>query len=862
MTMLLEREDLLDALHERLDVVTRDGSGSLVLVAGEAGAGKTTLITTFAGRMGDDVLVMFGNCDPLSTPRPLSPLLDFASDPRTGLDDLLADRNDNMSIFHEILDRLRHSRRTILMVIEDVHWADQATLDFIRFLGRRVGDVNTLVVLTYRDDEVGPDHPLREVLGQLIPLSTTARLKVPPLSPDAVQSLASGSNLDPTRLHELTGGNAFYVTEVVAGGSELPATVQDAVVARVARLDTGARQIAEAVSVAPRSLDVPRALLLASGRAHDVDAAVSSGVIQSDGRQLRFRHELARSAVEASIPPARRHALHTRMIALLQEEDPPDHARLAHHATRAEQPDLIALHAPVAAKEAADRSAHKEAIAFYEAALAVADLLEASQVAEMRIALAEELRIVNRHSDAVEQARAATAHFRDSGPAEGLARALSREASAQWASLDRTGARANVDEAIAVIEPRGPSADLAYAQYMSAHFHMLARHVAPAREAVAEALATAEAIDDKEAIWRARLTQATIQIVGGEGSEGMTALRVLLTSSQRQGDERAIAVALSMLGSGGGEIRHYAEAEQFLRESVEHGLANDEDYSVAYSRAWQARIAFEQGRWEAAVELADLVERTVPSRVGIAIVTARGALGRVRVRRGDPGAVEILSQVAEIQDEHEIQHVWSPICGLAEHHWMHQDAATAQEILAHSFDRALNTDSEWARGEVGYWMWKAGGIKKPPENSALPFRLQMEGEWRRAAEEWRSIGCPYETALALHESGETEPILEALDIFESLGAKPMSDRVRAGLREMGVDSIPRPRSQATMSNPGGLTNRQVEVLTLIGRGMTNGEIAEQLFISKKTVEHHVSAVLSKLGVDSRQAARDRAADLI
>ena len=855
--MLLERGELLKDLQDLLSKA-KDGAGCLVLIGGEAGAGKTSLVNAFVAAIDSDVLLMSGNCDPLSTPRPLSPLLDFASNHETGIADLLAGDSDNLEIFHEIRDRVRHSRRPVLMVIEDVHWADQATLDFLRFIGRRVADMKAMVVLTYRDDEVGPDHPLRTVLGQLIPLASTARLRVPALSPEAVERLASQSGFDPAQLHRLTGGNAFFVTEMIAGGSKTPSTVQDAVVARLARLTDGARQVAEAVSVAPRSLDVERALLLAGGKTNDVDAAVSSGVIQSDGRELRFRHELARSAVEASIPPARRHSLHQRMIALLQEEDPTDHARLAHHATRSRQPDLIAEHAPIAAEEAASRSAHKEAISFYEAAFEVADLLDPARVAEMRISASEELRIVDRHTEAVAAAETAAEYFREHGPTEMLSRALSREGSARWASLDRSRARENADEAVSLLEPLGPSIDLAYAQSMSAHFHMLARHAEPATRAVEKSLETARAIEDDEAIWRSELTRATIHVVAGEGREGMKQLVSLLERSRETDNKRQEAIALGMLGSGGGEIRTYSEAQKYLDESVEQGLATDEDYSVAYSRAWQARIAFEQGQWERAVEMAELVSRTAPADTGIAVVTALGALGRVRVRRGDPGGADLLGDIAEIQDTHEIQHVWSPLCGLAEYHWLHGDNDLAAGILSHSFDRALDTDSEWARGEVGYWMWKVGVIDGPPDNAALPFRLQMEGNWMQAAEEWRSIGCPYEVGLAMVESGETGSMMDALEIFDSLGAKPMSDLVRARLREAGVDSVPRPPSRSTMRNPANLTNRQLEVLELLARGLTNGDIAQELFISKKTVEHHVSAIFSKLGVETREQAAKKA----
>lgn len=235
------------------------------------------------------------------------------------------------------------------------------------------------------------------------------------------------------------------------------------------------------------------------------------------------------------------------------------------------------------------------------------------------------------------------------------------------------------------------------------------------------------------------------------------------------------------------------------------------------------------------------------------MTTALGALARVRVRRGDPGGSELLAEVLKTESLHELQHVWSPISGLAEHHWLGGRLEEMEPVLAGGYRRALDTDSGWARGELGYWMWKAGAIDSPPDGAAEPFALQMSGKWGEAADLWREIGNPYEVGLSLSE-GDVEAMKEALEIFDTLGARPMADRVRRRLREMGAESIPRGPSRATRENPAGLTNRQVEVLELISGGLSNAEIADRLFISKKTVEHHVSAVYSKLGVDSRTKA--------
>jgi DNA-binding CsgD family transcriptional regulator len=274
---------------------------------------------------------------------------------------------------------------------------------------------------------------------------------------------------------------------------------------------------------------------------------------------------------------------------------------------------------------------------------------------------------------------------------------------------------------------------------------------------------------------------------------------------------------------------------------------------VAYDRAWLARIAFEQGRWDEAVEYAELVDRTSLSRTGISVLTARGALGRVRVRRGDPGGREVLEDAIELGAPHELQHVWSPICGLAEHHWLAGGIASMIPVLEGAYQRALDTDSEWARGEIGFWMWKAGAIDGPPDHAATPFALQISGRWREAANTWREIGCPYEVALSLSE-GDEEAMFEALGIFDTVGARPAANMIRAALRDRGLESIPRGPTRETATNPAGLTPRQLEVLRLIADGMSNGEIAEHLYLSKKTVEHHVSAIYSKLGVNDRPKA--------
>jgi DNA-binding CsgD family transcriptional regulator len=849
---VLERDTQLADL-ERLLAEARHGSGSLVLMSGEAGSGKTTLCRGLIERVGGHALVLVGNCDPLVTPRVLGPLHDMVSQQGSGLAGVLSEDNDSGEIFGLVLDRLRRTLLPILMIVEDIHWADAATLDLLRYIGRRVGTSKAVVICTYRDDEVGGEHPVRTLLGQLRSLPSTRHLPVPLLTLSAVEELIGDGVLDASRLHALTGGNPFYVTEVVAEGGSMPETVREAVLARVSQLPETPRRVVEAVSIAPRALEIDRAGLLANASNAMVDHAVTSGVLVAEGPHLRFRHELARSAVEESMPPARRVSLHRAMLSTLEEDQSDGPARLAHHAVRAAYGEKVVEYAPAAAKEASVRGSSREAAALFRAALEHAHLMTEDEVADIRMGLSYELGQIDHIAEAREEATKAVEHYRNTDRPQRLARALDRLSVARWGTNDIPGARAAVDEAIAILEPLGPSRDLAYSHYLSAHHHMLARQAPESRAAVARSRSTAELSGSDDVLWMARMMEGTIEVVLGDAEQGAAILAGLAEEAEKEGDRKRRSTALAMLGSGGGEARLYDAALPAIAAEIELGVALDYDYSVAYMRAWHARIDFEQGRWDQATRYAELVDQTAVHREGIAMATAGGALGRVMVRRGDPEAVGVLEPIVGRQSEFELQHVWSPIAGLAEYHWLGGRIEQMKLVLEDGYRRALDTDSAWARGELGFWMWRAGAIDGPPENAADPFALQMKGQWREAADAWREVGCPYEVALALME-GDAEAVLEAVSIFDQLGARPASGMARSRLRELGVERIPRGPTAGTRSNPAGLTARQVEVLELMGKGLSNTEIAESLYISPKTVEHHVSAILSKLGVNSRARA--------
>jgi hypothetical protein len=341
-----------------------------VVVGGEAGVGKTALLRTFCAGQDGAVRTLWGVCEPLRTPRPLGPLLDVAEVTGGELGALVARAARPHEVAAALLQELRGRLPTVL-VLEDLHWADEATLDVMTLLAARIGSVPALVLASYRDDELNRAEQLRHFLGELV--RRPGRLRVEPLSRAGVAALARSRGFDAEELYHRTGGNPFFVVEVLAGGQEqIPETVRGAVLARAARLSKPGRRLLEAVAIVPGDVEVWLLELLAGELLDQVDECVSSGVLSSGRAHVAFRHELARLAVEEAIPAHRRLALHSAALSALAARDG-DPALLAHHADAAGDVEGVLRWAPHAAERAAHAGAHREAAEQYARALRFAD---------------------------------------------------------------------------------------------------------------------------------------------------------------------------------------------------------------------------------------------------------------------------------------------------------------------------------------------------------------------------------------------------------------------------------------------------------------------------------------------------------
>ena len=353
--MLLERDAALAALRDAVREAAA-GRGSVVMVTGEAGIGKTSLVRAFAETTPGRVLT--SACDDLMAPRTLGPLRDAA----TGTDGPLAASLSGPvdGVFGALMEELAAEPPTVL-VVEDVHWADDATLDVLGYAARRIESVSAVLVLTFRDDVTD-----RRFLGMLAG-APVHRLPLRPLSRDAVALLSAGTGADAAAVHRVTRGNPFFVTEVLASrGEVVPISVMEAVLARVGRLGPESREALDQLSVVPTHVRLDLVVALLGRRFETLAEAERAGVLEVRADSIAFRHELARRAIEQGLPAIRRQQLNAAVVAALRGQEPPDRARLMHHAVEARDADTIVAIGPAAAREAAQAGSHRQALAHFE----------------------------------------------------------------------------------------------------------------------------------------------------------------------------------------------------------------------------------------------------------------------------------------------------------------------------------------------------------------------------------------------------------------------------------------------------------------------------------------------------------------
>ena len=856
---LLERESYIQSLNACLERVSA-GAGCIALVFGEAGIGKTALLRQFAGGQrsakGTAPRVLWGGCEALFTPHPLAPLYDIARQIGGDFPAAAEAASRRDTLFNLTIDQLARLSAPTVLVFEDVHWADEATLDLIKFLGRRLYGLGVMLVISYRDDELGPKHPLRTVLGDL-PSSLVRRLHLVPLSAEAVTALAEAAGRPAADLHRITYGNPFFVTEALAGPEEsVPPTVRDAVIARMARLSDEARAIINVAALVPGRIErwLLERLVPGAGISGALEECLAVGMAAGEDGSLAFRHELARRAVEENLPLPQSQALHARILAALLEcpaaEIPM--ARLVHHADLAGDSQHVMQFAPPAAEQAARLRSHREAAAHYATALRHAASLPDTQRAELFERMSYECYLTDQIGEAVKGRKAALKLWRASGNRlkEGdTARWLSR---LSWFRGNKADAEGYAGEAITILSALPPGRELAMAYSNRAQLAMLADDADATLAWGEKAIALATELSDPETLSHAFNNVGSARIRANQDGlpDVERALKLALDGGFEEHAARAYTnIAISLLGQ-----YDLAPAKRHLIEGIAYCEEHDLDSWARYMVAYRALAHLMEGAWDRAAEDAEAIIHN-PTISPITKIPALVVLGLVRARRGDPDCETPLAEAYALAlPTGEAQRITPAVAARAEAAWLRGTLPEKLGEIRSAFALALKSAHPWMKGELASWLWRCGEKVEADDQFAKPYALQIAGKWRAAAAAWEAIGCPYEQAVALADGDEETSLRRALEIFDRLGANPMSGIVRRKLRAGGVRRIARGPQARTRQNPQGLTNREMKVLSLITEGCRNAEIARRLFVSEKTVDHHVSAILAKLAVRSRGEA--------
>jgi DNA-binding CsgD family transcriptional regulator/tetratricopeptide (TPR) repeat protein len=854
---LIERGDELDRLQARADDA-RAGRGCMLIVSGESGAGKTAFVESFVEDWVRDERVLWGVCDPLPTPRPLGPIRDVAHRLAPGTRTVLEHSEQPYDIFTALHNDL--CTAPSVLVIDDLQWADQATIDLLRFVLRRVAQTRSLVVGIIRDEEVGPNHRMRELLGDVARSPRADSLSIPPLSVQAVESLVGERAVDATWLHRVTAGNAFFVCEMLDHrGDDLPTTVRDAVLARATGLSPAAWDLLNLLTCSPGA--VPDHLLTDLGVTLPASQALTeAGLIRRSSRGVAFRHDLCRLAVRSVIPPGAEPRLHRRLIDAYESSGHVDPAVLSHHALGANDIDRIRRYAADAGRTAARSGAHTQATEFFTIALEHGGPLDKAAEADLLELLAWEFYLIDRLDDAITACERALRSRQELGESAAVSANHHSLAVYQWYNANREQAESHAAQAMSVLQATadepGQRVHLGHAFAMLAYLAVQASALDLSKALVARAREIAESTGDSDLMIRVRLIENYSVVLNGDDS-GRDEILAILNSGPKHMDE---------LHSGGWSNITYFDVEQrrldVAAEMLDVSIPLMIEHDLPICRVWQtgsrARLQLMVGEWDDAAADADhLLEgptaplaRTWPSLIR--------ALVHMR-KRGEGRAA--------------LDDAWTLACRFAEPIRMLPVAAAIVELswITGELDdrlpecRQLLTDGpvtglDWSRGELAVWLRRLGD-NNDVVGVAGPYRLVLDGAYGAAADEFHHRSMPYDAALALVDSGDPAHAARALDILDRLGADAVAAKVRRDLRSQGVSAVPARRRTATLANPAGLTTRQAEVLRLLADGMTNVELAERLYLSVKTVDHHVSAILTKLDVTKRRDAVRRAREL-
>ena len=870
---LVEREDSLQKLRSLADQA-RLGRGAVALVGGEAGIGKTTLLNSFHESRRDTYRVIRGGCDPLFTPRTFGPIHDMGHAFGEEVSRLLKSNSQPAALFSAILASLDGARTPTILICEDVHWADHATLDLIKFLGRRIQFLNTLLVLSFRSDEVGPAHPLTRVLGE-IPSAPTRRIELKRLSKEGVQILAAQSGYNPDDLHKITAGNPFFVSELIAAGgansNKIPASIKDAVASRLSHVEADERAFLSKMSLIPGAVPtVLRDGFFTNSERAAVQTCMDKGILVEDEvGSLRFRHELARLATQSRMSPQQQKQGHAEILAfLLGQDNSIELDQIVHHAASALDGPCVIEYAPKAAKAAAQAGAHRESALHYATALKFVEHASPEIAAQLYEDWAYEAGLALHIDDSVLEARRhAVTLWTALGRKEKVAENLRWLSRSHWYRGEAIEADRYSDQAIKVLEDMPPSIERAMAYSLRSQLCMLNDKMEEAIIWGERALELEKQFENLDVRIHA-LNNIGTSMVFRDNKEGLKHLQESLDLALANGFHEHAARVYTNLGEYGVVFRDFELAERILTEGVAYDIEHDLDSWTHYLQGRLALLRMKQGRFRDAEAIANGIVN-IERLTLLMRLPALQVLAKTKMRLGDPKAGQMVQQsLKDAVAVDELQHIVPARLTLVESAWLDDDVDGAREHLDYLLSLENSDRHPWDLGEVVIWghRYQRNVHYEDQLKMPKPYQLELDGDPIAAADEWERLQSPYSAALALMQAktDKESAYKRALKLLSKMEAGGAINKLSKMAEEAGLTlKVPKPRRgpyKAARNHPLGLTAREQEILRLMVNGATNREISETLSRSQRTIEHHVSSTLAKLNAKNRMAAMLRIQD--
>ncbi len=852
---LIERSGFLNMLLAEFHHVLK-GEGHCIFVSGEAGIGKTSLIKSFCNETGSRCNIYQGTCDALFTPRPLAPLYDILLQIRNAPVEHNIEMEDRSAFFAGFFHELKNQKEVSLIVFEDIHWADEATLDFIKFLARRITRLRCLFILTYRDDEIHSRHPLRNVLGQLNPGSFT-RIQLLPFSREAVEVLARQRGYNGEDVYSISGGNPFYVNEILASYSPgVPENIRDSILSVFNRQDEKTRHLWEILSVLPTGLEIKFLDKMESFYTAVIEQSLDTKILILKEGLLSFKHELYRRTIETSLSPLKRVALNKKILSLFLESFELNNKteQIIHHAKNANDYELVTKYAPLAAGHAASVGAHIEAARLYLSAIEYYQGNDKDILNRFYESYAYECYLINQHREAIIFMGKSLELRKKENNLEKMGNCMRFLSRLWWLDGNQKQAESFGWQAIAVLDNQPPSKAKAMAYSNMSQLKMKSEQTEECISWGEKAIAVAHEVNDEETIAHALNSMGTsLMLFPSSYAKGTGLLQQSLAIALKNSFHEHVAQAYGSLGNNGVTLKDYAFAKINLDKGIQYCEERDLDSQKFYLLSWKARLNLETGLWKEAYDIAGTLLKienlSPPTKIGALVV-----LATIKMRRGDPDALSVLMEAKSLSFETtELYRIIPTFLALLEYEWLTGKSVIEEEVLSQRINRMVELGKFSRVSRLYFWLGKAEKQHLLPEKNYK----DLKGDNKTlAAEEvrfWEKTGSPYEHALVLFE-GPEEQKRQAISVIHGLGGQAVYDKLKSDMRSSGIKSIPRGIRKTTQSNTALLTERELEVLQVLKEGLQNKEIGARLFISAKTVDHHISSIMFKLEVNTRAKA--------